>query len=76
MRAVRAFTFFIARRVQHFLPSSTRVELYLPTLLGALGRLSFVAFLHIKANITTHCLGNRTQGPTLVYIVVLEGYAV
>ena len=32
---VRAFIFF-ARRIQHFLPSSTRVELYLPMLLGAL----------------------------------------
>ena len=27
---------FIARIIQHFLPSSTRVELYLPTLLSAL----------------------------------------
>ena len=33
---VRAFI-FIARRVQHFLPSSTRVEFCLPTLLSALG---------------------------------------
>ena len=33
--SARAFI-FIARRIQHFLPSSTRVELYLPTLLGAL----------------------------------------
>ena len=32
---VRAFI-FIARRIQHRLPLSTRVELYLPTLLGAL----------------------------------------
>ena len=32
---VRAFL-FVARRIQRFLPSSTRVELYLPTLLGAL----------------------------------------
>ena len=32
---VRAFI-FIARRIQHFLPSSTRVELYLPTLLDTL----------------------------------------
>eukprot|EP00610_Laminaria_digitata_P000984 TRINITY_DN2428_c0_g1_i1.p2 TRINITY_DN2428_c0_g1~~TRINITY_DN2428_c0_g1_i1.p2 ORF type:complete len:59 (+),score=13.37 TRINITY_DN2428_c0_g1_i1:130-306(+) len=28
---------FIARRVRHFLPSSTRVEFCLPTLLSALG---------------------------------------
>ena len=27
---------FIARKSQHFLPSSTRVEMYIPTLLGAL----------------------------------------
>ena len=33
--SARAFI-FIARRSQHFLPSSTRVELYLPTLPGAL----------------------------------------
>ena len=32
---VRAFL-FIARNIQHFLPSSTRVEWYLPTLLRAL----------------------------------------
>ena len=32
---VRAFI-FIARIVKHFVPSSTRVEWYLPTLLGAL----------------------------------------
>ena len=33
--SARAFI-FISRRSQHFLPSSTRVELYPPTLLGAL----------------------------------------
>ena len=32
---VRAFV-FIAKRLQHFLPPSTRVELYLPTLLCTL----------------------------------------
>ena len=31
---------FIASRFRHFLPSSTRVELYLPTLLGALSSCS------------------------------------
>ena len=36
---VRAFI-FIAGRFQHFIPSSTRVELGLPTLLGALRSLS------------------------------------
>ena len=35
--AVRSFA-FIARRLQHFPPSSARIELCLPTLLGALGR--------------------------------------
>ena len=39
----RAFI-FIARRSQYFLPSSTRVEVYLPTLLGALSSDPFFIF--------------------------------
>ena len=39
LRTVRSFI-FIARKIQHFLPWSTRVELYLPTLLGALSALT------------------------------------
>ena len=50
--SVRAFI-FIARRSQHFLPSSTRVELYVPTRLGALSSLllSIFAFLQTKSNL-------------------------
>ena len=32
---VRALSFFITKKTQHFLPSSTRAELCVPTLLGA-----------------------------------------
>ena len=47
--SARAFI-FTARRIQHFLPSWTRDELYLPTLLGALSSWSLFpfAFLQIK----------------------------
>ena len=49
--SARAFI-FIARRTQHFLPSSTRVELYLLTLLGALSSYPlFFACLQIKSNL-------------------------
>ena len=45
IRTVRAYI-FIARRIQHFLPSSTRLEMYLPTLLGALSSGILFIFLH------------------------------
>ena len=54
---------FIARRLQPFPPSSTRVELCLPTL-GALSSLSF--FFHIfQTDSKPHHCGIRTPGPTL-----------
>ena len=49
-----ARAFIIIARRQHFLPSSTRVELYQPTLLGALSSWSplfFFAFLQMKSNL-------------------------
>ena len=50
---------FIARRVQHFLPSSIRVDLYLPTLLGDFSSLlmlpfSFSLFLQINKTDKAH----------------------
>ena len=56
---VRAFI-YVARRIRHFLSSSTRVELYLPTLLGVLAVDSFCAFLQIKSK-SHDGGGNRTQ---------------
>ena len=44
----------IARIIQHFLPSSTRVELYLPTLLGALSSYPILfTFRNNRQNLTT-----------------------
>ena len=44
----------IARIIQHSLPSSTRVELYLPTLLGALSSyLILFTFRNNSQNLTT-----------------------
>ena len=68
--------FFIARRFQLFLPSSTRVELCLPTL-GALNYVDPFLFLQISSK-SRHG-GIRTHGPTLlivlvVLIVAFEGY--
>ncbi|CAM9334454.1 unnamed protein product, partial [Laminaria digitata] len=57
---VRAFI-FIARRVQHFLPSSTRVEVCLPTLFGAIGSWC------LSRKKPCACTGIRTPDiPTLV----------
>ena len=62
---VRAFI-FIARNIQHFLPSSTRVKLHLPTLLGALSSLLF--FCIFASEVKSHHGGNRTQGPSLLIV--------
>ena len=65
-------SFYRSRRVEHFVPSSTRVELYQPMLLlGDLSSWSFFFFSLIFANkFKSHHGGNGTQGPTLV---VFEG---
>ena len=55
---------FIARKFQLFLPSSTRVELCLPTLGGLSSSSFFILFLHISPK-PRHG-GIRTHGPTLV----------
>ena len=53
---VRAFI-FIASRIQHFLPSSTRVELYLPTHAARRSQQLILPFcfsiLQIKSNLIT-----------------------
>ena len=69
---VRVFV-FIARRIQHFLPSSIRVELCLPTLL-LIGSLSgsdpFVPqYCKSRQNLTE--VGIKPKDPTLV---VFEGF--
>ena len=62
---VHAFI-FIARRIQHFHSWSTRVELCLRTLLGALSSWSLFLFFQISINSKFHHGGIRTPGPTLV----------
>ena len=57
-------------REELFLPSSTRVELCLPTL-GTLSSWSFSSFLLQIKSKSRHG-GNRTHGPTLL-IVAFEG---
>ena len=51
-----ASSFFIARVVQHFLPSSTRVELCLPTLLGALRFFCIFFFSHFYFPASGHAV--------------------
>ena len=67
---VRAFI-LIARRIPCFLPSSTRLELYLHTLLGALSSYPLL-YCFFANKIKSYHGGNRTQGPT-ISIVVFEG---
>ena len=49
--AVRAFRFVFAKRVDHFVPSSTRVELRLPTLLGVLSMLHSIPLFRLYLQI-------------------------
>ena len=63
LRYNNAFT-FIARRIQHFLPSSTRVDLYLPTLLGALSSLSFCCIFVNKVKISPRWESNSRTNAT------------
>ena len=63
--AVRSFL-FIARRTQHFLPSSTLVRLCVPTLLGAHSSYFFFFFCVLASKVKSQHGGNRTQGPTLL----------
>ena len=57
--------FFIARKIQLFFPSSTRVELWLPTL-GALSSFVVDLFLFLQIYSKCHHGGIRTHGPILV----------
>ena len=63
VRDLHTWYFVFARRFQLFLPSSTRVELCLPTL-GPLSRYPFFFFLQINSKYRHG--GIRTHGPTLV----------
>ena len=63
--------FPIARRLQHFLPSSTRIGLRPPTPLHDLNSWSLFCFVASKHK--NHKVGeSRTRGPTLV-LIVFEG---
>ena len=68
LRFVRCFC--IAIIMQLFLPSSTRVELCLPTLQLCYKRSQhFFPFLFLQTNSKSHHGGIRTHGPTLLIVV-------